>query len=905
MLVSPSSSVQIRTPDQRLRVFISSTIGELAPERVAAREAIERLKLTPVLFELGARSHAAADVYRAYLDQSHIFVGIYAQSYGWVAPGATMSGLEEEYHLAGARPSLIYIKESSEPREPRLQALLDTIKKDNTVSYQKFRTPEELAELLENDLAVLLTERFMREQAPPASAKVTTRLPVVRGPSIGREADIAALTDLLLQDNTGLVTIIGPGGNGKSRISLVVAQKVQDRFKDGAVFVPLASLKDPGLVAGAIASHLGVYDKGELAPLEVLKNVLFDKQMLLVLDNFEQLLPAADLLADLLGLCPGLKLLVTSRAPLHIRNEQVYPLEPLQSPPDDREATIDEMLAYPSVQLFVHRALEASPRLQLDEANVRAIAAICRKLDGIPLALELAAANTRLMSPASLIARMQKTLGLLDRGARDLPERQRTMRAAITWSHDLLDGATCALFRRLAVLNDPWTLDDAMHVTRVCTDVTDMIPLVEQLVDQGLLRTHARTDDGQSELRFSMLYVVREFALEQLQAIGEKHQCDQQHAEYFSALAAQMAANLMTADREAWLVKAEAAFADIRASFWYWQDRGDRPNSWKLIGDMQGFWGHTGMASEALAWSKAAGVTEDPNVTGLTDDLVGRAVAATGIVLCLSGSYERAPAYLRRSLPLLDASGQVQEKVVAMCYLGLAFVSSDHPDAIAVNEEAMDLAASCGNELFQLLSLCFLTEAYILKNDLRAARTKLEQARGLAESKWAVGALGMYHLQCANVHVLHGELPEAEALYRESIAAFDRLRMRPWSGWSLWGLANVRAQRGDMTGSREHFHACMDRGRNTGEMSMVISCVLGLSFIAFDKGALTEAARMMGASDKIAADIKYYYWSTIRQLQEKILAGLRKKMTREQLAAEMTIGRDFTQEQAIALALSV
>ena len=334
----------IRTPDQRLRVFVSSTLAELAEERAAVREAIERLQLTPVLFELGARPHPPRDLYRAYLQQSQIFVGIYWQRYGWVAPDETVSGLEDEYSLSVGMPRLLYVKAPAPDREERLVKLLGRIQSDDTASYKPFQTPEELARLVSADLALLLSERFMsittasNDHPLPVPDRPHHNLPVQLTSLIGREAELSTVKRALADSR--LVTLTGVGGAGKSRLALQAAGDLLKEYADGAWLVELAPLLEPERVPSAVASGLAIAEDPHRPLAETLAEQLRSRQLLLVVDNCEHVLATcADLLASLLSTAPGLRVVATSREGLGVPGEVVIRCHPLLFPVRQQTST--------------------------------------------------------------------------------------------------------------------------------------------------------------------------------------------------------------------------------------------------------------------------------------------------------------------------------------------------------------------------------------------------------------------------------------------------------------------------------------------------------------------------------------------------------------------------------------
>ena len=338
----PRDEVVIRTPDRRLRVFVSSTLGELAEERRAVSRAISAMRLTPVMFEAGARPYPPAEVYRAYLAQADVFIGLYWQRYGQLVPGTRVSGLEDEFDLSGGLPRLLYVKAPAPGRDPGLADLLARIKEESSASYRYFRTPAELGRLVRDDLAVLLSERFgagggqaasAAAEPSPAGGRGPRPLPVSTTSLLGRERAIDEVAGLVERSGARLVTLTGPGGVGKTRLAVAVGERLLDRFGAGTVFVPLDAVTEPGLVLVAVGRMAGADLRRAGSPLEALAETFGDGAWLLVLDNLEQVVQVARDLGELLARCPGVAIVATSRTVLGLRAEREYPVPPLPAGP--------------------------------------------------------------------------------------------------------------------------------------------------------------------------------------------------------------------------------------------------------------------------------------------------------------------------------------------------------------------------------------------------------------------------------------------------------------------------------------------------------------------------------------------------------------------------------------------
>jgi predicted ATPase len=825
-----------------LRVFVSSTLEELAEERGAVRAAIEGLRLAPVMFEAGARAHPPRQVYRAYEEQSDVFVGIYWQRYGWAGPGMEVSGLEDELRLAAGMPRLLYVKVPAPQREEGLARMLAGIRAQGAMAYKKFGTAGELGELVAADLAAMLAERF----ADWGSDGLRSAIPAPATAMIGRDTDVTEVTRLLAAPGHRLVVLTGAGGAGKTRLALAVAEAARAGRADGAAFVDLSTVSDPALIPDAIASALGLVGQGRERPLDTLKRDLAGREMLLVLDNFEQVLAAAPVVADLLQSAPGVRMLVTSRVVLRVRGEREWRVEPLRVPPPG--SSLAAVAASPAVRLFVDRAGDVQPGFDLTAENAEAVAELCRRLDGLPLALELAAASMRLLTPGQMLARLPGQLehpGALA----DLPGRQQTLTATIQWSYDLLPGPARRMLARLSVFAAPFATAAAEAVGG--QDTPSPVEDLSTLLDHSMISPAERADGQRA---FRLLDPIRRFAAAQL---GDPGQTLGRLERYLLGVLED--ASPQYGSLEPGMRRLDSEQPNLRAVLAWTASGQRRPD--KLIQALGDVWiwlmvrGHLRQSSGL--WQRIADLAEEPS---------GSDPAARAFLLAAGwtnqGEFAKTVDMVDEFLPPGRPIEKTSRTALLLMARGIARVYTARSPAHADFTDAQAVAQAVRDEL----------------------------ALGYIQSHY--GAL-LY---------LDGDLDAARARHEEALAIARSIGDENLRGEAHYVLAVDDMAAGHAGSAAPHLAAAIRHYQNLDHLEGLTRCLAALGALALDRGDPRLAARLTGTAAGIRDAFGLKPWPWVIQAEQRTAERIAATLPDAERTAQLAAGRGQTLEEALSAA---
>ena len=638
---------------------------------------------------------------------------------------------------------------------------------------------------LARDLAAI-RDRFAEKPAKQVEIRATS-IPVPRTGFVGREKEVAAAKALLLRQGVRLVTVTGPGGIGKTRLAVEVANGLAEQFPGGIHFVPLSSMSDPALIVSAIVQTLGIREAGGQPALEILRKSLRESlraPMLFVLDNFEHLMQAAPVVAELLAIGPNLKILVTSRAALHVYGEHEFTVPPLALPDMKSSPSVDVLSQFPAVALFLQRAIAAKPGFELNEDNATAIIEICSRLDGLPLAIELAAARVKVLSPSSMRTRLASRLQLLTGGARDLPERQQTLRGAIDWSYDLLTAPEQKLLRRLSVFVGGCTLEGVEAVCDTKGDLDlDLLDGMASMVDKSLLR---QEEQANGESRFVMLETIREYSREKLAASLEEPATKRAHAAYFLVLAEEETTEQNEVE---WLERFALENDNFRAALEWLTENGNAEWGLRLGAALFRFWEKREYLTEGR--DRLGKLLKLPQAAALTK-IRARALFAAGVLADEQGDYVAGDAEVGESLEI--ARGLGDKQAVAVSLNALAVVARDRGDieaAHALFEESHMVWKELGDQQAAARSLSNLANVVTLQGNYARALTLYQEClsifQGLGDQSGVAWSLNHQGDVARDL----GDTLAAQGFYEKGLAIFRELDDR-------WGIASTLADLGNL-----------------------------------------------------------------------------------------------------------
>jgi predicted ATPase/transcriptional regulator with XRE-family HTH domain len=769
------------------------------------------------------------------------------------------------------------------------------------------------------------------------------QLPAATTTLIGRASDVAAIIALLARPEVRLATLIGPGGTGKTRLALAVAAGLSGAgapFPDGVWFVGLAPIRDPQLVLPAIARVLGISERAGHMAAATLADTLRDRRLLLVLDNMEQVVAAAQNLGELLAAAPALKLLVTSRARLHLSGEHLVPVAPLPTPPREAPQTVEALGAYDAVQLFVERARLVRPGFELTPDNAPVIAALCTRLEGLPLAIELAAARLRLLAPEALLPRLDHRLNLLTGGARDLPARQQTLRQTVGWSYDLLGAGAQRLFRKLAVFVGGCPLA-AVPLAAGAPEELGAFDELAELVDQSLL---VEEDGPDGEPRFRMLETVREYAQELLGAGDEGASAREWHAAFFRSLVARAAPELRGPQAAVWLSRLEAEHDNLRAALEWLAERGAAHKLAELCEGLWRYWWVHGFWREGRAWLErslalfgragtdppAAAVVERLLLAlgwmhyGMSNFTAARqifeerlaagiapadprlragALLGLGLVGYGQGDYRRALNALSDALAAFHEAGDVASAAQTLSERSfIAYIQGDLDAAEADEREALALARAVGFRQVEASALQTQGQVALARQSYAEAAAALSEslaiARGLGDRQSVSSSLNYL----GSVAHAQGAYAEAAACWEEALQLRRALGNRRGAMAMQVSLASAAWASGDLSTAVAQLVEALRQARELQYGQGYHWCLLIAGNIASSAGRAELAARLFGAADALASSHQLRIWPETLADYERSAAAARAALGEAAFAAAWEAGRALPLGDALDLA---